>query len=228
MESNEGNQLFGRIYKITSSETDGVYVGSTTRTLRSRFANHIYDYHGYLRGERHYTKSCEVVKFPDAQIELLHEGLFESTADLFRLEGEYIQTTENCINRCVAGRTPIEWRRDNTDKVKEYQKTARTNNKNRQSIIDELIDKDDDQEIDERKKTKAEYDNQYRAANRERKIAADRAYRENNKERIHELKNKKITCDVCGVQYTNCHKAEHIRSIRHIKALSSSSSVSVD
>ena len=178
MESNEGNQLFGRIYKITSSETDGVYVGSTTRTLRSRLVNHISDYHGYLRGERHCMKSFDIVKFPDAQIELLHEGLFESKADLFRLEGEYIQSTANCVNRCVAGRTAIEWRRDNKDKVREYNTNTRISNKNRQHIIDELSNKTDDQEVDERKKKKAEYDKQYRALNREKKIAADKAYRE--------------------------------------------------
>ena len=100
--------------------------------------------------------------------------MFESRADLFGLEGEYIQSTENCDNRCVAGRTAIEWKRDNKDKIKEYNMTSRISNKNRQHIIDELSNKTDDQEIDERKKEKAEYDKQYRAINREKKIAADK------------------------------------------------------
>jgi hypothetical protein len=41
------------------------------------------------------------------------------------------------------------------------------------------------------KRKKAEYDRQYRALNRGEKIAADKAYREKNREQIHEMKHKR-------------------------------------
>jgi hypothetical protein len=113
MESNEGNQLFGRIYKITSSETDGVYVGSTTRTLRSRLVNHISDYHGYLRGERHCMKSFDIVKFLTHKLNSYMKVYPNQRQTLFRLEGEYIRfDSELCLNQmCCRLERQMEWRR---------------------------------------------------------------------------------------------------------------------
>ena len=80
MESSEGNQIFGRIYKITSSDTDDVYVGSTLLTLNRRFSNHKNHYKRYAQGiyDHRYTKSFEIIKFGDARIELVSEGLFNT------------------------------------------------------------------------------------------------------------------------------------------------------
>jgi hypothetical protein len=44
----------------------------------------------------------EILKYPDTTIDLLFEGDLNTKSDVFRLEGEHIQITENCINKQVA------------------------------------------------------------------------------------------------------------------------------
>jgi hypothetical protein len=103
--SEEGNQIFGRIYKITSSETEYIYIGATTKTLKERLAKHKTQYKCYLDGKYDYVSSFDIIKFVNVNIELISEGLFDRKSDLYRLEGEYIQLTENCINKRIEGST---------------------------------------------------------------------------------------------------------------------------
>jgi hypothetical protein len=104
-------QVIGRIYKIVSSECDGCYIGSTTLQLSRRLSVHKCHYRAHLAGYGSYYTSFEVIKFADASIELIHEGVFDSKKDLEHLEGEMIRTTPNAVNERVAGRTKQEWRK---------------------------------------------------------------------------------------------------------------------
>ncbi len=118
-------QIIGRIYRIVSSECDGCYIGSTTQQLSARLSDHQRNYTRHLAGKRNYLTSFEVVKFVDAQIELIHEGVFDSKKDLEHLEGEIIQTTPNAVNKNIAGwiGTKQEYNQqyyqDNREKVQE-------------------------------------------------------------------------------------------------------------
>ncbi len=98
-------QIMGRIYKIVSRECDGCYIGSTTQQLSRRLSVHKCHYRAYLAGKSNYVASFEVLKFADASIELIHEGVFDSKIDLEHLEGEIIQTTPNALNKRIAGWT---------------------------------------------------------------------------------------------------------------------------
>ncbi len=98
-------QVIGRIYKITSSETDYVYVGSTTQQLNKRFASHKSNYKNYYLNKYRYVTSFEVCKYTNAKIELIHEGLFDSKKDMDKLEGDIIRTTPNAVNKCIPGLT---------------------------------------------------------------------------------------------------------------------------
>ena len=120
-------QIIGRIYKIVSSECDGCYIGSTTQQLNRRFTMHKAHYKSYSVGKSHYLFSFEVLKFADAKIELIHEGVFDSKNDLEQLEGEIIRTTPNAINKNVAGRTSQErnhqYYQDNRETILAHMKT---------------------------------------------------------------------------------------------------------
>ena len=72
----------GRIYKLTSAETNNVYVGSTTQALEKRVREHKKDYTSYIKGTRCYVTSYEIVKYVDATIELIHEGEFVSVKEI--------------------------------------------------------------------------------------------------------------------------------------------------
>ena len=101
--------IIGRIYKIVSSECDGCFIGSTIQQLSKRFSMHKTHYKRYSAGKDHYLSSFEVLKFADARIELIHEGVFDSKEDMETFEGETIRTTPNALNKNIAGRTRQEW-----------------------------------------------------------------------------------------------------------------------
>ena len=76
-------QFIGRIYKITSPNTDKVYVGSTTGTLEKRFRVHKVRYKMFLKGTDgvDHIRSYDIIEHGDPGIHLMYEGLFNSKAD---------------------------------------------------------------------------------------------------------------------------------------------------
>ena len=114
----------GKIYKITSSQTDIVYVGSTCNPyLSTRFSKHKYTYKTYLDDKFNYISSFEIMKYNDAKIELI--TLFPCTCieELLAKEAEYIKKLD-CVNKRIPNRTMKEYYQDNKEvikkKVKEY------------------------------------------------------------------------------------------------------------
>ena len=202
MESSQGNQIFGRVYKIVSSETDDVYVGSTEKTLAERLAQHRKSYNSYTRGAYHYVKSFDIVKFRDARIELLSEGLFATKEDLRRLEGEFMVAITNCINRCLAGRTKLESAKVYRDSHKEEHK--------------EYLDRNTERISQQKKDRYQEHKDEY--------LERARRYKEENKSKISERKGQKVVCPDCQGIYSRTHKARHEQSNKHKLALSPASS----
>ena len=62
-----------KIYKLTSSQTDQVYVGKTTQTLKDRFYSHKSDYNRWLNGLGDFKSSYFLTEYDDAKIELIEE-----------------------------------------------------------------------------------------------------------------------------------------------------------
>jgi hypothetical protein len=247
MTSEIKESIHGRIYKIVSSETDQVYVGSTTKTLKRRLTGHKSKYNLYLKNEHHYITSFDILKFSDAKIMLIHEGLFDTKDDLRRLEGQYMLATEHCVNKCIAGRTATERLEANIEHLKRIQKLYRELNK---EAIKQRNKVYHENHKDEHKQYKKEYytlnkerlskeRHNYYEQNKEhikeqvKRYAKDNAeaikercnnYRRIHQDRIKEQKGQVIECPVCKTTYTNGHKSRHERTIRHQNALSQASS----
>ena len=120
------SQFIGRIYKITSPNTEKVYVGSTTGTLRKRMIDHKSRYKIFLKdiNSTSHTTSFDVIEHGDAQITLIYEGIFNTKAELYRLEGETMQSIEKCCNKMIMGRTRREYRDEcDVNKKGVYQRT---------------------------------------------------------------------------------------------------------
>lgn len=111
----------GKIYRLISAETNEQYIGSTIRTLNERLSYHKNDYKRYLKGGQHYVTSYEILKYVNAEIELIEAFPCENDEQLKQREG-YYQRKENCVNKNVAGRTKREWYEDNKEKKKKYNK----------------------------------------------------------------------------------------------------------
>jgi len=105
------------IYKIYPVDNPTIhYIGSTKDKLSVRLAEHKYRYkvwkNDYKRGKYSVFKLFDDYGFENCKIEELQK-LEGEKYDILRKEGEWIlKDRENCINRCVAGRTRKEWRRD--------------------------------------------------------------------------------------------------------------------
>jgi hypothetical protein len=118
----------GKIYKLTSSHTDKIYIGSTTKSLNNRFSNHKWFYKSWLKSQTNKITSYDLLKYTDVKIELIKEFPCETRKELEKEEGKLI-LENNCVNRCVVGRTKKEYRDENKEKIKENKKEYYQENK---------------------------------------------------------------------------------------------------
>jgi len=181
----------GIIYAIRSYSTDDVYIGSTCSTLTKRLSEHKKDYEIWLKKDYKYVTSYEVLKHDDYYIELVEECPCENKAQLNRREGEVIRSV-TCVNKCVAGRTPAEWNKDNAQKVAALHKEWAKKNK----------------QITDASKKK------YNEQNKAYLVEYRKKYKEENKERLAARKAEKVTCG-CGSVVRRDSRARHERSAKH-------------
>ena len=153
-----------KIYKIIDNTNSNVYIGQTIQLLNQRLPHH-----------RSTTRcsSRDIIKNGDYRIELIEE-----TDDKMR-ERYWILNTD-CVNKVIPGRTKIEWRKDNTEKIKEYKKEYYEDNKGHIANYHK----------EWREKNK-ERNKEYREKNKEKTKDYNKEYREKNKEKQKEYdKNK--------------------------------------
>ena len=217
----------GKIYKILNSETDDVYVGSTTQKLSKRMTNHRTQ---TKRGKNYlfYQKMREIGddKF---YIELVEDYPCDNLEQLNKREGEWIRQIAT-LNEKVAGRTKQEYAKDNRD-IKN-QKAREHYQENREQELERSRQKyqNDRERINDRhKKYNEEHKEElqsYRDRTKEKKAEYNKAYysakkdKSNIKHKEWLLQNKvKILCEVCNREYPKYDKAHHIQRKYHIDAL---------
>ena len=111
----------GKIYKIVDTSFTKCYIGSTCESLSQRMARHRRHYKLYLK---HPEKSMtsfylfDEVGIENCKIYLIENYPCNSKEELRRREGFHIQSNE-CVNRCVAGRTAKEYKEYYNPKNKE-------------------------------------------------------------------------------------------------------------
>jgi len=130
------NYQNGKIYCIRSFKTDDIYIGSTTRRLCERIAEHKRNYKKWIKQKKKYYTSFEIINYGDAYIELLKLYPCSCKEELKKEEGKYQREIE-CVNKRVdGGRTYeeikqyfIDYRNKTKEKMKEYNKEYREKNK---------------------------------------------------------------------------------------------------
>ena len=204
-----------KIYTIRSPESDKIYIGSTCQPLHKRLHEHRKNYQMFLNGKYHNISSFEVIKNENHYIELLEEFKCENKNQLHKREGELIREHKLiCVNKCVAGRSKLEYRTENSDIIKEKKKQYRINNIEKIKVhkkqyytenIDKLKEVSKQYHIDN-SETIRERMKQYRMNN----IEKAKAYQELNKERF-----TQITICECGGKYQFTHKSSHFKTKKH-------------
>ena len=115
-----------KIYKISSSQCDKFYIGSTIQTLKERLQLHKIAYKRYIKNKiKYYMSSFDIVKFDDTIIELVKDVKCENKKELDRIEGKYIEEYyDKILNKNIAGQTKKEYNKkyyeENKDKISKH------------------------------------------------------------------------------------------------------------
>ena len=175
-----------RIYKIQSSLTDKIYIGSTCQALSQRMAGHNRHYKQYLKTNTNYITSYEIINLGDAYITLIEECNYNNKQQLLMREGELIKDNINiCVNMVIAGRTNNEWRYDNKEALIKYRQD------NKESM------------------------KQYYNDNKEIILERHKKHYESNKQVINEKQKQLVYCE-CGNSFTVSNKSQHNKTKKHI------------
>jgi len=101
----------GKIYKITSSNSELCYIGSTIQNLKSRLSSHVSNYKIYKDNVNNisYTSSYKILECGgEVDILLLEEVKCENKYELEKRESEYIlKNISVCVNECVPDKSML-------------------------------------------------------------------------------------------------------------------------
>jgi hypothetical protein len=84
-------KICGRIYKIMSSKTKNIYIGSTKCVdIQTRLYDHRHRYYAWLKETNlTYSTSYEIVQYKDAKIKLIEKYYCNTRQELFKREQYY-------------------------------------------------------------------------------------------------------------------------------------------
>lgn len=110
--------MIGRIYKIYSPSRLqlGCYIGSTVHSLSRRYSIHKCTHRSFLNGKQAWSSVFKILGASnDAKIEQIEEVECDNIGILRKREGHFIQSSPDCVNRNVAGRSSKERYLDNPE-----------------------------------------------------------------------------------------------------------------
>jgi len=160
-----------KIYKLVSSSTDKIYIGSTINTLGKRL---------YQHKHKSNTSSSRLLG-QNIDIVLIENYPCNCRNELELRERYWIQNTKNAINKRLPTRTFKEWYNDNIEiqreKNREYRNINKDdiNRKKRESRNQETRDYEKKQR-EKRKDYRKEYDRKRRMLKGEELNKSNRAY----------------------------------------------------
>ena len=189
-----------KIYKIICSETQQIYIGSTTQPLSKRLSQH-------KKG------STTAKNFIEPKIYLVETVCCDTKEELHARERYYIENIE-CVNLMIPGRTYNEWIEKNKEIIAEKKKDY--HEKNKEKIAQRKKDY-----YEKNKDTISEKYKVYREENKD--IIAEKFKKryEENKDTISEKKKVKYTCE-CGSTLRKSDIRQHERTKKHQDFISQS------
>ena len=111
------NYQEGKIYKIYNTVNDEIYIGSTTRKLSERMAEHRKPYTIKRHGHLPIYEAFIEFGVENFFIELVEKCPCNDIEELSKKEGEYIRKLKPSLNKFITGRTKHEYYNDNKDRM---------------------------------------------------------------------------------------------------------------
>ena len=186
------NYQEGKIYKIYNVVNDDFYVGSTTRKLSERMADHRACIHSKKSQHLLIYKAFREHGVESFYIELIEKCPCHDIEELRKKEGEYIRQLKPSLNKFIAGRTKQEYYENNKEYINEHMHEYYENNK--EYII--------------------EQHKQYNENNKEHIKAQKKQYWEVNKDYFKAITGEKVECE-CGCIVTRHSIPRHKRTTKH-------------
>lgn len=228
---NYGN---GKIYKIVSSYTDMVYIGSTTKKyLSQRMVKHRSDLNQWMKGKQGFISSISILLYGDAKIILLEDYPCNSKDELTAREQHYIDLYSDVAVNCQNSSTgpdkkeytkqyAKQYRKDNEKYYKQYFKQYYLENKEKYTQQQKQYYLDNQEKIKQyakqyRKDNEEHYKQyfkQHYLDNKENIKQYKQQYYSTNQEKIKQYRSQKFDCE-CGGKYTKNNKARHEKSPKH-------------
>jgi len=115
--------------------SDGLmYIGSTTKSLKSRLGGHRRACRRYLNGKYHWTSSFKLLENDDVKIELIETVDDCDTKGLHDKERYWIEYYkkkygDKVVNKYIPNRTNAQYRKDNKERQKQYDRQHYIDNK---------------------------------------------------------------------------------------------------
>jgi hypothetical protein len=201
------NYQNGKIYKIINTEGTLVYVGSTTKTLSQRIASHRNHYKRWKEMKMNYMTSFQIFENDEtgAKIILLEGFPCTNKEELEKRERYFIENTV-CINKIRPCRSQEEYRSENKDVKKEYDKNYNSLHKDKRV---------------EYKTKNADKIKEYMKKYREDRKAVTKEYQERQNEI---RKNTKVLCEHCSIEIRKDGMPNHIMTTKHTNNVSNKKS----
>ena len=202
----------GKIYKIVNSETDDVYVGSTTQPLSKRF----YDHKNMLNNNKSINRklytTIKQIGIEKWFIELIENFPCNSKEELNAREGFWIRQMST-LNSQIAGRTKPQYYEDNKEQLLNKQKTYRESHLEQERERVRQYQQDDNN-----KERMARVRKEYYRNNIEKFKNYHKEYYQQNKNKVQERRAQRVMCE-CGAEVCAGALNAHRKSPNHINAM---------
>jgi hypothetical protein len=186
----------GKIYKLTSPNTDMIYIGSTIQSLNRRFNSHKIDIN---KGKG--ITSFNMFIWNDAKIQLIERYECNSKKELVLREQYYIELySDYCVNFRKAYQTEKQ-RKVYNKKYKQTEKYKETEKKYKQTNIEKI-------------KTKNKV---YREINKDKIRQSTKIYEETNQDRLKQRRKELYIKNKKNVSKKN--KKWRLENIEQVKAM---------
>ena len=196
LEQKYNKYVDGKVYKLVNTNSDKIYIGSTTRSLKQRLNGHKSNFN-----MNHNISSKKLFEIDGIVSILLLEAFpCNSKKELTERERYYIEMNKDIVaNFQIPTRTHQEYYEANKEKIIEQHKEYKAQNKEKlKQYFKDRYEKNKEQfkvynanqrSSDGYKEKQKEYMNQYYSKNKDELLTRNKEYRQDNKDDI--LKKKK-------------------------------------
>jgi hypothetical protein len=204
----------GKLYKIEGPSGRQCYVGSTIKSLKKRLAKHKNSFKERKKdSKRKLTVYDLFEKYGAENCNIVLLELFPCTTkqELFSREGFWIKQLDS-VNRCVPGRTPAEYCKDNIEKIRQNTKAYYEKNKQKIQAYRQA-----------NKQHYKEWHKKYNDVNKEKLRKQQKKYasnptvkaKRNQKQQERRQNQLPVHCS-CGGIFTSQHASRHKTSKLHM------------